>query len=68
MHRGGKGANPREHSKLCDRGEYSQQRGNLKDDGYINIKCCTTRNQHKQCKDCADHGFSFNLIEVIGNK
>ncbi len=21
MHRGGKGANPREHSKLCDRGE-----------------------------------------------
>ncbi|MCC8375931.1 MULTISPECIES: hypothetical protein [Photorhabdus] len=48
--------------------ECSQQRSNLKDDGYINIKCCTTRNQHKQCKDCADHRFSFNLIKVIGNK
>ncbi|KTL63485.1 hypothetical protein AA106_00010 [Photorhabdus laumondii subsp. laumondii] len=24
MHRGGKGANPREHSKLCDRGERVQ--------------------------------------------
>ncbi|MCC8375616.1 MULTISPECIES: hypothetical protein [Photorhabdus] len=34
MHRDGKGANPREHSKLCDRSECSQQRGNLKDDGY----------------------------------
>ncbi|NDK99837.1 hypothetical protein [Photorhabdus bodei] len=35
MHRDGKGANPREHSELCDRGECSQQRGNLKDNGYI---------------------------------
>ncbi|MDB6368396.1 hypothetical protein PH242_12080 [Photorhabdus bodei] len=35
MHRDGKGANPREHRKLCDRGECSQQRGNLKDDGYM---------------------------------
>ncbi len=35
MHRDGKGTNPREHSKLCDRGErVQQQRGNLKDDGY----------------------------------
>ncbi len=35
MHRDGKGANPREHSKLCDGvSECSQQRGNLKDDGY----------------------------------
>ncbi len=37
MHRGGKGANPREHRERCDRGECSQQRGNLKDDGYISI-------------------------------
>ncbi|WP_238399239.1 hypothetical protein [Photorhabdus bodei] len=35
MHRDGKGENPREHRELCDRGECSQQRGNLKDDGYI---------------------------------
>ncbi|WP_323837142.1 hypothetical protein [Photorhabdus africana] len=36
MHRDGKGVNPREHSELCDRvSEYSQQRGNLKDNGYI---------------------------------
>ncbi|MDB6369404.1 MULTISPECIES: hypothetical protein [Photorhabdus] len=35
MHRDGKGANPREHRELCDRGECSQQRGNLKDDGYM---------------------------------
>ncbi len=35
MHRGGKGANPREHRERCDRGECSQQRGNLKDNGYI---------------------------------
>ncbi|WP_255562939.1 hypothetical protein [Photorhabdus sp. S14-60] len=35
MHRGGKGENPWEHRELCDQGEYSQQRGNLKDDGYI---------------------------------
>ncbi|NDK93775.1 MULTISPECIES: hypothetical protein [Photorhabdus] len=27
--------------------ECSQQRSNLKNDRYINIKCCTTRNQHK---------------------
>ncbi|MCK3668917.1 hypothetical protein [Photorhabdus noenieputensis] len=33
--RDSKRANPREHSKLCDRDECSQQRGNLKDDGYI---------------------------------
>ncbi len=46
MYRGGKGVNPREHSKLCDRGdrvsECSQQRGNLKDDGYktnISLDC-----------------------------
>ncbi len=35
MDRDGKGANPREQRERCDRGECSQQRGNLKDDGYI---------------------------------
>ncbi len=35
MHRDGKEANPQEHSELCDRSECSQQRGNLKDNGYI---------------------------------
>ncbi|MER2474155.1 hypothetical protein [Photorhabdus laumondii] len=35
MYRDGKGANPREHRELCDRGECSQQRSNLKDNGYI---------------------------------
>ncbi len=48
MHRGGKGANPREHSELCDQGECSQQRGNLKDNGYIlesnNVALCHTLN------------------------
>ncbi len=34
MDRDGKGANLREHRELYDRGECSQQRGNLKDDGY----------------------------------
>ncbi|WP_165577604.1 hypothetical protein [Photorhabdus sp. RW14-46] len=33
--RDGKGANPREHSERCDLGECSQQRDNLKDNGYI---------------------------------
>ncbi len=35
MDRDGKGANPREHSERCDREECSQQRSNLKDNGYI---------------------------------
>ncbi|MCC8465348.1 hypothetical protein [Photorhabdus bodei] len=34
MHRDGKGANPWEHSSRCDQSECSQQRGNLKDNGY----------------------------------
>ncbi|OCA55297.1 hypothetical protein Phpb_01649 [Photorhabdus namnaonensis] len=41
MHRDGKGANPREHKSLCDRSECSQQRGNLKDNGYtLKISRC----------------------------
>ncbi|WP_274382134.1 hypothetical protein [Photorhabdus bodei] len=35
MHHDGKGENPRGYSELCDRSECSQQRGNLKDNGYI---------------------------------
>ncbi|MCZ1250681.1 MULTISPECIES: hypothetical protein [Photorhabdus] len=43
MHRGGKGANPREQipgsieNDVTGGSECSQQRGNLKDDGYILI-------------------------------
>ncbi|WP_165577521.1 hypothetical protein [Photorhabdus sp. RW14-46] len=46
MHRDGKGVNPREHGKLCDRGvgKCSQQRGNLKDDGYITVSCKDNHN------------------------
>ncbi len=39
MHRDGKGANPQEHTNyVTGVSERSQQRGNLKDSGYIAIK------------------------------